>query len=469
MIKETTILLADDHAMLRKGLRLLIEQEDGFHIIGEAGNGREAIDQVRLLTPDIVVMDINMPDVNGIEATRQILAECPETRVLALSIHSGKAYVEEMLEAGAKGYLLKESAPEELIVAIHALRDGKGYLSADITDIVLSRLRQSHAAGDVSENQALERRLTAKLIRPKLSAGIVHRRELIKQLEQGLEKKLTLVVAPAGFGKSSLVCDWLNHSALPNIWLSLDASDDELRQFLNSLIAALHSLFPEACRQLQSLMAAANLPPSAMLAGALVADLEKIPQPFILALEDMHLVQGKPIHDFLSHIVSQPSRSMHLVLIGRQDPFLPLSSLRAVDDLSEIRVEGLQFSLQEVTQFLEHTLGETITPEIAETWLERTDGWVTGLQLAAHKLDDVDVAEQVMAEGSGNWRDLLTNREYEILLLLERRLRDKEIADQLCVSTETVKSHLKNIYSKLDATDRRHAIVRAEQLGLLQS
>ena len=97
MIKETTILLADDHAMLRKGLRLLIEQEEGFHIIGEAGDGREAIDQVRLLTPDVVVMDINMPDVNGIEATRQILAESPETRILALSIHAGKTYVEEML------------------------------------------------------------------------------------------------------------------------------------------------------------------------------------------------------------------------------------------------------------------------------------------------------------------------------------------------------------------------------------
>jgi len=93
MSHQTSILLVDDHAMLRKGLRVLIEQEENLRVIGEAADGREAIDQARQLQPDVVVMDINMPHLNGIEATRQILAESPQTRILALSIHSGKRYV----------------------------------------------------------------------------------------------------------------------------------------------------------------------------------------------------------------------------------------------------------------------------------------------------------------------------------------------------------------------------------------
>ena len=108
--------------------------------------------------------------------------------------------------------------------------------------------------------------------------------------------------------------------------------------------------------------------------------------------------------------------------------------------------------------------------ETAANWEERTEGWVTGLQLAIHTLADAneDHAKATNVEETVNWRKVLTNREYEVLLLLEQRLRDKEIADRLSVSTETVRTHLKNLFSKLYATDRRDAVVKAEQLGLLR-
>jgi len=136
MTSIKNLVLVDDHPMFRKGLRLMIDLEEDLKVIGEANDGLEAIEQVRELKPDIVVMDINMPNLNGIDATRKILEESPKTKVLVLSIHSSQQYVESVLEAGATGYLLKESAPEELIKAIRIICEGKSYLSADITEIV---------------------------------------------------------------------------------------------------------------------------------------------------------------------------------------------------------------------------------------------------------------------------------------------------------------------------------------------
>ena len=201
MQKQTSILLVDDHAMLRKGLRALIEQEPGLSVIEEAENGQEAIEKVRKLQPDVVVMDINMPRLNGIEATRQIFAENPDCRILALSIHSTRRYVEEMLEAGVAGYLLKESAPEELLAAIHALRDGKGYLSKDITELVIEKVRETAAAAATNGSRSDSR----KWRKPELTDGLIHRRDLVLRLENEHHKFLTLLVAPAGYGKTTLV------------------------------------------------------------------------------------------------------------------------------------------------------------------------------------------------------------------------------------------------------------------------
>lgn len=139
MDKKTTILLVDDHTLFRKGLRLLLLEAEDLQVTGEAGDGQTAIDLVRKLSPDVVVMDITMPGVDGIRATQQIISESPNTKVVALSIHSGKRFVENMLCAGAVGYLLKDSAPEELVNGIRAVMKGEMCLSAAITDVVVSQ------------------------------------------------------------------------------------------------------------------------------------------------------------------------------------------------------------------------------------------------------------------------------------------------------------------------------------------
>ncbi|MGI5819740.1 MAG: response regulator [Armatimonadota bacterium] len=131
------VVLADDHQVIREGLRNLIDDQSDMEVVAEASNGREAIDLCHEMKPDVVVMDVAMPDLNGIEATRQIVGDCPATRVLALSMHADKHYAAGMLGAGAAGYVLKDCAFDELADAIRRVSVGKSYLSPEIESVVL--------------------------------------------------------------------------------------------------------------------------------------------------------------------------------------------------------------------------------------------------------------------------------------------------------------------------------------------
>ena len=142
------VLLIDDHKIIRDGLRSLLEKETDMVVAGEAENGRKALQLTRKLDPDVIIMDVSMPDLNGIDAARQILADQPGVKVVALSMHSEKQYVEGMLRAGVSGYLLKDTAFEELVKAIRIVCAGKKYLSPDITDIVLQDYLHPTAATD---------------------------------------------------------------------------------------------------------------------------------------------------------------------------------------------------------------------------------------------------------------------------------------------------------------------------------
>jgi two-component system response regulator NreC len=136
------ILLADDHVLVRQGFKLILSEQPDMQIAGEAANGREAVEQAEKLQPDIVVMDVTMPELNGIEATRRITAAAPRARVLALSMHKDAVYVREILRAGARGYLLKDSADADLIAAVRSVAKGEAYLSPAISDAVLTDYRR---------------------------------------------------------------------------------------------------------------------------------------------------------------------------------------------------------------------------------------------------------------------------------------------------------------------------------------
>lgn len=152
---STKVLLVDDHALIREGLRSLLEKQPDVQVVGEAEDGRRAKELVAELSPDIVIMDVTMPRLGGIEATRQIVSEFPSVKVIALSIHSKRRFVADMLGAGAAGYILKECLFDELVQAIQAVAAGGRYLSPRITDVVVDDYVKRLSGGAESPLAAL--------------------------------------------------------------------------------------------------------------------------------------------------------------------------------------------------------------------------------------------------------------------------------------------------------------------------
>jgi DNA-binding NarL/FixJ family response regulator len=195
---RTKILLADDHKIVRDGLRALIEKEDNMEIVAEASDGRTTVKKAKELMPNLIIIDIAMPDLNGIEAARQIIAEAPTAKIIALSMHSDSRFVMKMLEAGAAGYLLKDSAFEELAMAIKTVLSGKTYLSPAIAGVVVDdamRHSPQKATRTTAELTAREREVlqllaegrTTKKIATQLNVSVktveTHRRQVMEKLD----------------------------------------------------------------------------------------------------------------------------------------------------------------------------------------------------------------------------------------------------------------------------------------------
>ncbi|MEN8808969.1 MAG: response regulator, partial [Desulfobacterales bacterium] len=388
------VLLVDDHPLFRKGIRLLLEEQKDICIVGEAEDGQEAIDRVRALVPDVVIIDITMPDMNGIEATRRIVSEIPSAKVVALSIHSKKRFVEGMLAAGAAGYILKKSVPEDLVNGIRTVHRGETYLSPTISGIVVSqyvKLLDKSLRTAQEENDTTI--LSTKLHLPQLDRNHIHRLHLLERLDQARERVCTLVSAPAGYGKTSLISSWIEKYDGLCAWVSLDEKDNDLRMFLNYFLSAIQTLFPDAVRKTLAMANSSQLPPLSSVTGTLINELDRIEQPFILSLDDCHLIRNESVFDLIADLMKNPPQFMHLILISRRDLPLPIHSLRTKGRVTEIRTQELRFSLEETTTFLNKTLGVPVDPAIVRAVRKKTEGWVTGLRLATLtlKLDgDID-------------------------------------------------------------------------------
>lgn len=171
-----TIILADDHAIVRDGLRFILEAQPDFQVIGDAANGREAVRQASQNCPDIAILDIAMPGLNGIEAARQIREICPATKIIILSIYATSEHIFRALQAGARGYLLKESAGVEVVDAVRAVQAGRRYLSEEISELMidnyLSQRQASEAQNPLARLTAREREVLQLVVEGKPSVEI---------------------------------------------------------------------------------------------------------------------------------------------------------------------------------------------------------------------------------------------------------------------------------------------------------
>ncbi|MBU2548200.1 MAG: response regulator transcription factor [Proteobacteria bacterium] len=199
------IILTDDHKIVREGLRTLLENEPGMEVVGEAESGRIAVQLARKLKPDVVIMDVSMPDLNGIEATAQILHEHADIKIIALSMYSDKRFVSGILKAGASGYLLKDCAFEELVTAIRAAVAGQTFLSPGITGQVIHdyirRLSESDDSSSLLTSrerevlQMLAEGKTTKQMAEQLNLSVktveTHRRQIMDKLDLRSVAELT--------------------------------------------------------------------------------------------------------------------------------------------------------------------------------------------------------------------------------------------------------------------------------------
>ena len=224
--------------------------------------------------------------------------------------------------------------------------------------------------------------LATKLFIPPSRPRIVTRPRLIERMNAGLHGKLTLVSAPAGFGKTTLVGEWLSVGHRPAAWLSLDEADSDIARFLQYLVAALQRIDPGIGKEAAAALQSPQAPPPESILTTLLNDLVEVPDGSVLVLDDYHLVDAEAVDRALAFLLERLPPGMHLVIATREDPNLPLARLRAQGQLNELRAADLRFTPTEAAELFAQGSGFALSPDDIAALDARTEGWVAGLQLA---------------------------------------------------------------------------------------
>ena len=277
-----------------------------------------------------------------------------------------------------------------------------------------------------------------KLHRPSVPRDYVERKRLSGALS--FTTPLTLVSAAAGYGKSVLVSGWLEEGDAPSAWVSLDETDNDLREFLRYVCAAVETLFPSVMSETRALLGAASLPPVPVLSGTLINELNRIGEPFTLVLDDVHRIRERPPLDVLTDVLNHPPSNLHLVLVGRRDPRLPIARMRARGQINEIRADGLRFTAAETAAFMARVLGREVGRELAGAWTEETEGWVTAIRLATLSVR-TGSGEATPRQPFSHRKATRHTMQYLLLEVLERQepavrhhLLRSALADRFCAS-----------------------------------
>ncbi len=305
--------------------------------------------------------------------------------------------------------------------------------------------------------------LTTKLYSPFPNENNVPRPRLVNLLDKGLSQRLILVSAPAGFGKTTLISDWVRKSELPNIWISLDEDDNEPTRFLTYLEASLTQVFPELDLGLQNVVFSPGLASPTILLTPFINEISALSHEFILVLDDYFFIQSNPIHEITSFLIKHLPPNMHLVIITREDPPLSLAQLRARQQIMEVRVDDLRFSIDEAKEFFSHTLGTQLSLANIRTLESFTEGWIAGLQLAALSLQGNQDTSSFIKAFADNDRYIVDYLAEEVIekqpevikdFLLQTSILDRLSGDLCDAVTET-----KNGQNMLEAIEKSNLFI----------
>jgi len=268
------------------------------------------------------------------------------------------------------------------------MQDAAGTLAAqhapsEPSEMVASEYLSPERAARLRHSYSL---LRTKLTRPRLPSDVIPRPRLLERISAGLGDSLTLLCAPAGYGKTTLLAQWLATVSRPVAWLSLDAADNDLAVFMYGFTTAVQNIEPDACQASANLLHIPQLPPLQEVITLLINDLADVPEDIIVVLDDYHLIQASEIHTLLVELIEHLPQHLHLVLSSRAEPPLPLTKWRAKGQLHDLDTADVRFTLEETHIFLARLLGNDLANETARALAERTEGWVTALRLAALSL-----------------------------------------------------------------------------------
>ncbi len=239
--------------------------------------------------------------------------------------------------------------------------------------------------------------LSTKYNRPPVPEDFISKPALFETLHQGLSKPLTLITAPAGYGKTTLASAWFEEIGHTKSWISLDRNDNDLGSFLAYFLSAIWAMFPDAGKQTRLSIAEANLLNPLDISYVLINDLDQISQDFVIVLDNYSAIQEQTIHDLLAELLRHPPHAMHLLLTSRHDPPLPVNSLRAGNQMVEIREQSLRFTPREIEAFFDGVAGVHLNEKSVAILDKKTEGWAAGLRLVALSMINSNDFDQSLA------------------------------------------------------------------------
>ncbi|MBN2050368.1 MAG: hypothetical protein JW760_08005 [Spirochaetales bacterium] len=330
----------------------------------------------------------------------------------------------------------RNAALKQYEICVRLLGDELGQDPEEETSVLAENIRRRRievpeagrtaggAARSPAEESLVEGSLLIRSTLPKVRSKLVDRSRLFTLLDEGSRRPVTLVSAPAGFGKTTLVADWAARRKIPVVWLSLEEGDDAPHRFLTALASALAVTASPAGTEALRMLKSAQVPPITMVTESLLKDLARKGAPSHLVLDDYHLITDTQTQELFSQVVRRLPRDFHLIIATRVDPAIALSQLRARDQLVEVRADDLRFSVSEASAFLRDIMDLGLEAGDIETLERRTEGWAAGLQMAALSLRGRSDCSAFINDFGGSHRYIMDYLMDEVLAGQPKEIHD---------------------------------------------